>query len=611
MLHAGRLSLKARSILFLVAYTLVLEGSVLAYFYYSSRHDIERQSEMDVSRHCALAAGSVERALSDSEMELTGLRSLLKSAPIPDLSQPSALKPAEELVLALPGKYVEIGVLDRRTRHRMAVRTTREFTGVYPVLEDRPEQELSRDCISVFENSAASSCIAGPTPGAHGHVMEIAMPLEAGSDRYLVACIYMDFLLQTLREIPAPADISTFAVDKSGLMLYATDVSLLGTYVQNSSPHLGFRPGEDPTLRGPMRLMPAKTVQWARLRRPAVYLSIEKDSSDEFTQLRIKVIRVAFIAAVIALIALLGIRALILRMAVSLGRVTEVAQVVAGGDFSRRIDIAPRRDEIGLLVSSFNTMTEKLEKSYTALNEVNAQLRRKIKDLIRTRRLLSQKQRLALVGEAMSKTSHEIQNKIGGIGIWVQNLERYGSKDEASAECIQELKSALASSQDMLQHFKKFYRQPPLQIVEIRAAELIDLSLARVASELQAKELKIIREDGEKQIVIGIDLAQMCDAVVNIILNGIHFSPDHATLTVGSRRNGGYVVFSFSDQGPGLNATDKLFQPFYTTRPMGSGLGLAIARNIVLAHSGRIRGYNRAEGGACFEIHLPLSAEGA
>jgi two-component system sensor histidine kinase FlrB len=71
------------------------------------------------------------------------------------------------------------------------------------------------------------------------------------------------------------------------------------------------------------------------------------------------------------------------------------------------------------------------------------------------------------------------------------------------------------------------------------------------------------------------------------------------------------VVFSFSDQGPGLNATDKLFQPFYTTRPMGSGLGLAIARNIVLAHSGRIRGYNRAEGGACFEIHLPLSAEGA
>jgi signal transduction histidine kinase len=360
-----------------------------------------------------------------------------------------------------------------------------------------------------------------------------------------------------------------------------------------------------------MRLMPAKTVQWARLRRPAVYLSIEKDSSDEFTQLRIKVIRVAFIAAVIALIALLGIRALILRMAVSLGRVTEVAQVVAGGDFSRRIDIAPRRDEIGLLVSSFNTMTEKLEKSYTALNEVNAQLRRKIKDLIRTRRLLSQKQRLALVGEAMSKTSHEIQNKIGGIGIWVQNLERYGSKDEASAECIQELKSALASSQDMLQHFKKFYRQPPLQIVEIRAAELIDLSLARVASELQAKELKIIREDGEKQIVIGIDLAQMCDAVVNILLNAIHFSPDHGTLTLGSRRNGGYVVFSFSDQGPGLNATDKLFQPFYTTRPMGSGLGLAIARNIVLAHSGRIRGYNRAEGGACFEIHLPLSAEGA
>jgi signal transduction histidine kinase len=211
----------------------------------------------------------------------------------------------------------------------------------------------------------------------------------------------------------------------------------------------------------------------------------------------------------------------------------------------------------------------------------------------------------------MSKTSHEIQNKIGGISVWVQNLERCGAKDETSAECIQELKSALASSQDMLLHFKRFYRQPPLQIAEIHASELIDLALARVVSDLQSKGLKIIREDGEKQIPIRIDLSQMCDAVVNILLNAIHFSPDHGTLTLGFHRNGKHVVFSFSDQGPGLNATDKLFQPFYTTMPMGSGLGLAIARNIVIAHSGRIRGYNRAEGGACFEIHLPLSAEGA
>jgi signal transduction histidine kinase len=603
------LSLKTKSILFLIAYTLILEGGVLAYFYYSSSRAIERQSEADVSRYCSLAIGSIERELSDSEMELTGLRSLLKLAQIPDLAQPFALKPAEELALALPRKYAEIGVLDRKTQHMMAVRTTSEFTGIYSIIEDRPEQELARECLSVFQESTASSCMAGPMPGAHGHVIEIAMPLEVSGDRYLVARIYLDFLLQTLREIPSQANISAFAADESGLMLFATDASLLGTYVQNSSPQLGFRPGEDPTAKGPMRFIPAKTVQWVRLQKPAVLVSIEKDCSSEFRQLQIQVISLASFTGVIAIVALLGIRVLIARMAASLGRVTDVAQVVAGGDFSRRIDIAPRRDEIGLLVSSFNTMTEKLARSYTALNEVNEQLRRKIRDLIRTRRRLSQKQRLALVGEAMSKTSHEIQNKIGGIGIWVQNLERCGFKDEVTSECIRELKSALASSQDMLLHFKQFYRQPPLQVVAIPAAELVDFSLARVASDIQSKGLKIVREGDGKKAQVRIDLSQMCDAVVNLLLNAIHFSPDHGTLTLGVHLNGRRVVFSFSDQGPGLNETDKLFQPFFTTRPMGSGLGLAIAKNIVAAHSGRLRGYNRAEGGACFEIHLPLEPD--
>jgi signal transduction histidine kinase len=609
MRSANSLSLKAKSILFLVAYTLILEGSVLVYFYYSSTRAIEKQSVEDAKRHCALAAGSVERALRNSEIELTGLRSLLRLAPIPDLSQPSSLKPAEELVLALSRKYVDIGVLDRKTRQMMAVRTIREFTGVYSIIEVRPEQELSRDCMPISNNSTASPCIAGPMPGAHGHVIEIAMPLESGGDRFLVAHIYIDFLLESIREIPSPGSISSYATDKNGLILYATDVALLGTYVQNSSPHLGFMPGEDSALTRPAQYMSAKAVQWVRLRQPAIFISVEKDCSNDLRQLRIKVISVASFAAVIAIVVLMGVRALILRIAASLGRITEVARDVAGGDFSRRINIGPRHDEIGLLISSFNTMTEKLEGSYKALKDVNEQLRHRVKDLIRTRRRLSQKQRLALVGEAISKTSHEIQNKIGGIGIWVQNLEQCGAKDDISAECIRELKSALASSQNMLVHFKRFYRQPPLQIAEINAAELIDLALARVVPDIQAKGLTIVREIDEKQIAIRIDISQMCDAAVNILLNAIHFSPNHSLLILGLHQNQEHAVFSISDQGPGLKEKDKLFQPFYTTKSSGSGLGLAIARNIVMAHSGRIRGYNRSEGGACFEIHLPLRSD--
>jgi signal transduction histidine kinase len=606
MRRVTSISLKARSTLFLVAYTLILEGSVLAYFYYAGKSTIERQSREDVRRHSTLATRSIEQALLDSEMELTSLRLLLGPAPTSDLSQPSSLKPAEELLMSLPGKYVEIGVLDRRTRQLVAVRMVREFTGSYPVLEVHPEQSLSPGCILAFTNPSASMCVTGPMPGTYGYIMEIAMTLEGDGDRFLVAHVFLDSLLETIRRIPAPANTSALAADKNGLILYATDISLLGTYVRSDSTRPGFAPGENPDRKELGKSGPTTIDHWVQLRQPDIFLAVEKDCSEDFRRLRIEVISVALFAAVIAIVALIGIRALILRLSASLGRVTEVAQAVAGGDFSRRIDIGPRHDEIGLLVSSFNTMTAKLESSYAALNEANELLRRRVKELIRTRRRLSRKQRLALVGEAISQTSHEIQNKIGGIGIWVQNLERYGAKDAAAAECIRELKAALASSQDMLMRFKQFYRQPPLVIAEINASELIDLSLARVAPDLQSKGLTLVRENDELSMTIRIDISQMRDAVVNILLNAIHFSPDHGILTLGLHRNRDYAVLSFSDQGPGLQTKDELFQPFYTTRPNGSGLGLAITRNIIMAHSGRIRGYNRPKGGACFEIYLPL-----
>ena len=126
-------------------------------------------------------------------------------------------------------------------------------------------------------------------------------------------------------------------------------------------------------------------------------------------------------------------------------------------------------------------------------------------------------------------------------------------------------------------------------------------------AELQAKELTVLT-DVSDELRIEIDLAQMRDAMVNILLNAAYFTPERGTLTINLRRNRRYVIFSFCDQGPGFPAKERLFQPFYTTRASGSGLGLAIVRNIVIAHSGRVRAFNRAGGGACFEIYLPAPA---
>jgi signal transduction histidine kinase len=69
------------------------------------------------------------------------------------------------------------------------------------------------------------------------------------------------------------------------------------------------------------------------------------------------------------------------------------------------------------------------------------------------------------------------------------------------------------------------------------------------------------------------------------------------------------IQVEVTDDGPGVGADvmDRIFSPFFTTKPQGSGLGLAIVRKIVDAHDGRIDVSARAEGGTRFRVTLPVS----
>jgi len=78
-------------------------------------------------------------------------------------------------------------------------------------------------------------------------------------------------------------------------------------------------------------------------------------------------------------------------------------------------------------------------------------------------------------------------------------------------------------------------------------------------------------------------------------------------LVIRAFREKGFVVIEFSDSGPGLQQPEKVFDPFYTTKPMGkgTGLGLSICCGVMQQHGGRISGFNRPEGGCTFRLEPP------
>jgi signal transduction histidine kinase len=562
-----RLSLRTKSGLFLVGYTLALEGSILTYFHISGRETVQRQSNEQVRTQTDLARAAVERALADSLAELGALRAQLSPLRQPG-GQAASREPLAELAVAAPSRYARLGLHNPQTRRTLSVRTVREFRGTYPLMDEFTE--------------------TAPSPEPPSGQLRITLPLGSAGSPVVVADVYLDDLLDPLAELTPPPGVRVLASDASGLILYAEDPSLLRTYVNNAG-------------------MPAGgAMHRQRIARPELEVIAVKDQSADLAELRGRLLSVASFTVLATLLAFAGVWALTGRMAHSMRQVVATADRVAHGDFSPRITLR-RNDELGDLIDSINGMTGRLETSYRDLSDLNTRLKAKVAELSRTRRRLSEKQRLAAVGEAMSKMSHEIQNRIGGVGVWVQNLERMGGRDENTLVCVAEMKTALNGFLDMLVHFKRFYRQPVVTLGETDASAIMSGSIERVDSHLRARGVTAAQELALEPLLIPADPQQFADALVNLLINAIEASPPGGAIQAGVRGEDGFAIFSIRDQGPGLPAKGQLFRPFFTTKASGSGLGLSIARNIVRAHAGQIRAFNHREGGACFEIRLPVA----
>jgi two-component system NtrC family sensor kinase len=109
------------------------------------------------------------------------------------------------------------------------------------------------------------------------------------------------------------------------------------------------------------------------------------------------------------------------------------------------------------------------------------------------------------------------------------------------------------------------------------------------------------------------DPHQLQQVFLNLVNNAVDAILEHSAqgdLWVRTAKEGDRFVIEFVDSGPGVKDSTKVFDPFYTTKPVGkgTGLGLSICYGIVSEHGGQIRVSNVPPRGACFTIELPSAA---
>jgi signal transduction histidine kinase len=237
------------------------------------------------------------------------------------------------------------------------------------------------------------------------------------------------------------------------------------------------------------------------------------------------------------------------------------------------------------------------------------QSERSIENLQRLQAQIVQSEKLVSLGQLAAGAAHEINNPLTAILGFSDLLAGDPALPEKARSTASKIRDQARRTKTLVGNLLSFARQVPaertlldINTVVTNAVQLrtLDLRSGRVRIELQLESvLPGVRGDGN----------QLMQVFFNMINNAVDAmeSLQGGVLTIKTLRDRAYVVVLFSDNGPGLKEPSRVFDPFYTTKPVGkgTGLGLSICFGIVQEHSGRILCYNRQEGGAVFRVELP------
>ncbi|MDR1863446.1 MAG: HAMP domain-containing protein [Treponema sp.] len=280
------------------------------------------------------------------------------------------------------------------------------------------------------------------------------------------------------------------------------------------------------------------------------------------------------------------------RMAWPITELTEATKRVAEGDFSIRI-LPRRKDELGVLVKSFNAMVQDLEESRSALIKA---------------------EKISIWQNMAQQLAHEIKNPLTPIRLsaervlrrWRKEPEKIGEILESSMKAIIQEVEGLST---LLNEFRTLSRPMEPSSSSTNIKELMEETIAPYRSSYPDVRFDTEYTEG---VVLKIDRSRLSQVLTNLIINGIDAMAGSGLMEIRTdlvkKGESRYCRLSVRDTGKGISGQDGrlIFTPYYTTKESGTGLGLPIVERIVNDHGGTIW-FNSAEGlGATFFIDLPV-----
>ena len=338
------------------------------------------------------------------------------------------------------------------------------------------------------------------------------------------------------------------------------------------------------------------------------------------------------------------------------------AQRITLGDFSERLDIRSS-DELGLLASAFNEMSRALfaheaqiqemtrnletmvRKRTQELENSNEALKQAYLDLQKAQEQLVQTEKMASLGQLVAGIAHEIKNPLNFIYGNTDFLREYTQRTQDLVEKLEALPSIspedrrrITEEKETIQYdfirddlkaligdltegterinaivsdLRIFSRMDAAVATEIDVHNMIDMSLNLLRNQYKDR-VEVHKDYGNIPMIRGY-AGKLNQVFMNLLSNAFYAVSEKGDVWIRTRNLDGMVELEIEDSGGGIpkENLNRIFEPFYTTKPVGqgTGLGLSISYGIIEQHHGEIRVLSAPGKGTVFSVRLPIDPE--
>ena len=228
-------------------------------------------------------------------------------------------------------------------------------------------------------------------------------------------------------------------------------------------------------------------------------------------------------------------------------------------------------------------------------------------------REISQSLGLVRLGELSASVAHEIRNPLCGILLSVEVLQTKMDADDSRAVLLDNLHREAEKMEKVVNNLLHFARHYKPRLAPCRMADLVAHSIESVKSHLKKKQMEVKVRHSELNCEAQVDSHLVQQVFSNILLNSIDACPPGSSVTVEMTvaDEPPHVAVAFRDEGEGIagDQLDRIFEPFFTSKPNGIGLGLSVSKKIVEAHNGRIEVASEPGEGTTFTVIFPRQAD--